>query len=181
MLRAIMSVSRSLASFSALALVTCTVLGSCGGDDEVPPAKQPDGFADELALAGVVDLDPDPSVLEVDLEARVTELEVVAGTSTPVWTYSGSLPGPLLRLRAGDRLVVHFKNSLPEPTTVHWHGVRLPNEMDGSPPHSQEPVPPGGTFDYEFVVPDPGLFWYHPHERSAAQLGFGLYGALLVD
>jgi FtsP/CotA-like multicopper oxidase with cupredoxin domain len=142
---------------------------------------QPDGFADGVALAGVVDLNPDPSVLEVDLEARVTELEVVAGTRTPVWTYGGVLPGPLLRLRAGDRLVVHFKNSLPEPTTVHWHGVRLPNAMDGAPPHSQEPVPPGGTFDYEFVVPDPGLFWYHPHEQSAAQLGFGLYGALLVE
>jgi FtsP/CotA-like multicopper oxidase with cupredoxin domain len=164
----------------ALFAVAAAVATACE-EDLAPEPRQPDGFADALALAVLEDLDPDPRVLEVSLEARVQELEIVPGLRTPAWTYAGSLPGPLLRLRAGDRLVVHFKNSLPEPTTVHWHGVRVPVGMDGAVPHSQEPVPPGGTFEYEFDVPDPGLFWYHPHEHSAAQLGFGLYGALLVD
>jgi FtsP/CotA-like multicopper oxidase with cupredoxin domain len=97
------------------------------------------------------------------------------------WTYDGGLPGPLIRLRVGDRLIVHFSNALPEPTTVHWHGLRVPLRMDGVPGVSQPPVQPGESFTYDFVVPDAGLFWYHPHVMSAAQVGFGLYGALLVD
>ncbi|NUO49867.1 MAG: multicopper oxidase family protein [Polyangiaceae bacterium] len=155
---------------------------SCGDDTAPETPSQPEGFADEIALATVTDLDPDPSVLEVEIEARTVDLDILGlGLPTTVWTYNGSLPGPLLRLRAGDRLIVHFKNSLPQATTVHWHGVRVPQAMDGSPPHSQAPVEPGDTFDYDFVVPDPGLFWFHPHEASAAQLGYGLYGALVVD
>ncbi|NUP11115.1 MAG: multicopper oxidase family protein [Polyangiaceae bacterium] len=134
----------------------------------------------ELPLAVAEDENPDPDVLEVTLHARVENMEVVAGKTTPVWTYGGTLPGPLLRLTAGDRLVVHFVNDLPEATTIHWHGIRLPVEMDGS-PHSQAPVEPGETFTYDFVAPDPGTYWYHPHVHDAAQLGFGLYGALIVD
>jgi FtsP/CotA-like multicopper oxidase with cupredoxin domain len=84
-------------------------------------------------------------------------------------------------VHVGDRLIVHFTNTLPEPTTVHWHGLRVPLRMDGVPGVSQPPVTPGESFTYDFVVPDAGLFWYHPHVMSAAQVGFGLYGALLVD
>jgi FtsP/CotA-like multicopper oxidase with cupredoxin domain len=81
----------------------------------------------------------------------------------------------------GDRLIVHFINNLPKPTTVHWHGLRIPIQMDGVPGHSQPEVGTGGTFTYDFVVPDAGLFWYHPHVMSATQVGYGLYGALLVE
>ena len=76
---------------------------------------------------------------------------------------------------------MHFTNELPQPTTVHWHGLRVPIQMDGVPGHSQPEVQPGESFTYDFVVPDAGLFWYHPHVMSAAQVGFGLYGALLVE
>lgn len=162
-----------------LPVVSALGCGPVAADPAAP--TQPEGFAEGVALSVPVDEDPDPSVLEVTLVARVTELEVLPGLRTPVWTYNGTLPGPLLRLRAGDRLLVHFRNELPEPTSVHWHGVQVPNAMDGAPPHTQDPVLPGEQFDYDFVVPDPGLFWYHPHLSSAAQLGYGLYGALLVD
>ncbi len=173
---------RASLSFLVGALSSVLLASSCGDDDALPPApEQPAGFADALAMSTLEDLDPDPAVLEVNLEAKITGLELSPGTTTQAWTYAGSVPGPLLRLRVGDRLIVHFRNSLPEATSVHWHGVRVPNAMDGAPPHTQAPVPPGGTFDYDFVVPDAGLFWYHPHMSSAAQLGFGLYGALLVD
>ena len=84
-------------------------------------------------------------------------------------------------MRVGDRLIVYFSNRLPTPTTVHWHGIRLPNLMDGVPGHSQPDVQPGASFTYDFAVPDAGLFWYHPHVMSAAQVGFGMYGALLVE
>ncbi len=97
------------------------------------------------------------------------------------WTYNGGLPGPLIRTKVGDRLIVHFMNELDEPTTMHWHGVRVPIEMDGVPGISQPEVKKGESFTYDFVVRDASLYWYHPHVMSAAQVGFGLYGALLVE
>jgi FtsP/CotA-like multicopper oxidase with cupredoxin domain len=117
----------------------------------------------------------------VNIEARVAAVELKPGTMTPAWTYNGSVPGPLIKVHQGDRLIVHFSNHLPEETTIHWHGLRIPLAMDGVPEHSQAAVRPGETFDYDFVVPDVGLFWYHPHVRSAGQVGDGLYGALLVE
>jgi FtsP/CotA-like multicopper oxidase with cupredoxin domain len=98
-----------------------------------------------------------------------------------VWTYNGRIPGPLIRAKVGDRLVVHFKNSLPVETTVHWHGLRVPNDMDGAPGVTQAPIAPGGEFRYEFVLRDAGTYWYHPHHDSAAQVGRGLYGAIVVE
>lgn len=97
-----------------------------------------------------------------------------------MWTYNGMVPGPLLRAKKGDRLIVHFSNQLPEPTTIHWHGVRVPAKMDGS--HAvQEPVQPGETSIYDFLLPDAGTFWYHPHINSSAQVGYGLYGPIVVE
>jgi len=78
-------------------------------------------------------------------------------------------------------VIVHFTNDLPQPTTVHWHGVRVPIAMDGVPDVSQPEMKRGDTFTYDFIVRDAGLYWYHPHVMSAAQVGFGLYGALLVE
>src|SRR6185369_273003 len=109
------------------------------------------------------------------------DLSIVPGGTTPMWTYDGRVPGPLIRARAGDRVVVHFTNALPEETTIHWHGLRIPAAMDGMPDLSQPAIPPGGGFDYDFVVPDASTFWYHPHVDSAAQVGYGLYGPLIVD
>jgi FtsP/CotA-like multicopper oxidase with cupredoxin domain len=142
---------------------------------------QPPGWADGLALRAPKDLDPDPHVLEIALDARVAPVSFLPGTTTPAWTYDGGVPGPLLRLAVGDRLIVHFTNHLPEPTTIHWHGLRVPVEMDGVPDMPTPPVQPGASFTYDFTVPDAGLFWYHPHFRAAQQVGDGLYGALLVE
>jgi len=151
------------------------------GAETRPPRLQPEGWDSQVTLVAAADLNPDPRIVEVDLDARVASVELTPGVRTEVWTYNGALPGPLIRAHAGDRVIVHFSNHLPEPTTVHWHGVRVPIQMDGVPDISQPPVPSAGVFTYDFVVPDPGLFWYHPHVLSAAQVGFGLYGALLVE
>lgn len=151
--------------------------GAAGG---APTATQPADWDADIRLAGPVDRDPDPHVLEIDLVARVADLELVPGTTTPVWTYDGGLPGPLLELTAGDRLVVHFRNELPDATTIHWHGLRIPADQDGAPHEGQPAIEPGETFDYDFVVPDAGTYWYHPHVDSAAQVGFGLYGGIVV-
>ena len=164
--------------FVGLAALAAT---ACGSESEAPLAGQPEGWDDDLRLPEPEDRSADPDVLEIDLTARVAELELVPGKKTPAWTYGGTIPGPLLHVKRGDRLIVHFKNELPEATTIHWHGVRLPNAMDGVPDMPSPAVEPGGTFDYDFTLPDAGLFWYHPHFDSAAQVGNGLYGALLVD
>jgi len=142
---------------------------------------QPAGWADDLAMPEPEDLNPDPHVLEFNLEAKVAELEILPGQKTRVWTYNGKIPGPLIRGQVGDRVIVHFKNSLPQETTIHWHGLRVPNDMDGTPGLSQAPIPSGGEFRYEFTLRDAGTYWYHPHVDSSAQVGRGLYGAILVE
>jgi FtsP/CotA-like multicopper oxidase with cupredoxin domain len=141
----------------------------------------PAGWTDDLKLRELADSNPDPKVVEVTLVAKFAEVEIAEGKRVKAWTYDGGLPGPLIKTRVGDRLIVHFKNELDEPTTVHWHGVRVPIEMDGVPEISQPPVNKGETFTYDFVVRDAGLYWYHPHVMSAAQVGYGLYGPLLVE
>jgi FtsP/CotA-like multicopper oxidase with cupredoxin domain len=98
-----------------------------------------------------------------------------------VWCYNGRTPGPEIRVRQGERLRVLVENRLAEETTVHWHGIRLPNAMDGVPHLTQKPILPGESFAYEFTCPDAGTFWYHPHQRSFVQVGRGLYGALIVE
>ncbi|MCV0396943.1 MAG: multicopper oxidase family protein [Rhizobiaceae bacterium] len=100
---------------------------------------------------------------------------------TAVWCYDGSLPGPEIRVRQGERLRIAVENALGEETTVHWHGVRVPNAMDGVPHLTQAPIAPGETFTYEFSAVDAGTFWYHPHQRSFEQVGRGLYGPLIVE
>jgi FtsP/CotA-like multicopper oxidase with cupredoxin domain len=113
--------------------------------------------------------------------APATAAIVPGQPATAVWAYDGSVPGPILRFRQGDRARIAVENRLPQPTTVHWHGLRVPIAMDGVPDLSQPPIPPGGRFVYEFDLPDAGTFWYHPHVRSAEQVGRGLAGALIVE
>jgi len=152
-----------------------------GASAQTPASLAPAGWDAELTLHELPDRNPDPRIVELDLTARVADVEIAPKLRATAWTYDGRLPGPLIRARVGDRLIVHFTNQLPEPSTVHWHGVRVPIEMDGVPGISQPAVKPGETFTYDIVLRDAGLYWYHPHHMSAAQVGFGLYGALLVE
>ena len=100
---------------------------------------------------------------------------------TPVWSYGGTIPGPEIRVRAGERIRRRFENALPQKSAVHWHGIRIENAMDGAAGLTQDPVPPGGTFDYDFIAPDPGTYWYHAHARSWEQVARGLAGPLIVE
>lgn len=123
----------------------------------------------------------DAKTHDYELIAAPLDLELVAGHNTPAWGYGGQAPGVELRSRQGDWLRVRFINKLDEPTTIHWHGIRVPLEMDGVPYVSQLPVLPGEYFDYRFKTDDAGSFWYHPHLSSAQQLGRGLVGPLIVE
>ena len=108
----------------------------------------------------------------------------IAGADYPetaVWAYNDAVPGPEIRLRQGERLRAIVENRLKQDTTVHWHGVRVPNAMDGVPDLTQPSIKPGESFVYDFPVPDAGTYWYHPHAHSAEQVGRGLAGPLIVE
>lgn len=119
----------------------------------------------------------------IDLTASVfsTALDPASEERTAAWGFNQQLPGPVLRFRRGERVHIAVNNQLPQDSAVHWHGLRVPNEMDGVPHVTQAPIPPGGSFDYRFELPDSGTFWYHPHQSSFEQVPRGLYGALIVE
>ena len=116
-----------------------------------------------------------------DLTAEPSTAEIVPGFTTNVLGFNGQIPAPTIRCRQGDKVTIRFTNKLSEPTTIHWHGLRIPIEMDGVPFLSQPPIMPGETFVYEFTPPDAGTFWYHPHMNSVKQLGMGLVGLIVVE
>jgi len=120
---------------------------------------------------------------ELRLVARPARAQLSGADRPPtgVWAYDGQIPGPTLRLRRGEPVRLTVENRLDQDTTVHWHGIRLPNSMDGVPGLTQPPIRPGEAFTYEFAPPDAGTFWYHPHANSLEQLGRGLAGALIVE
>ncbi len=140
---------------------------------------QPASFDGVVRPAVAEDVNPADNIVEINLTARETVWDFGIGSSTEVWTYNGILPGPTIEAKVGDTLIVNFCNDLPQATTVHWHGVETPANMDGS-NLAQLTVPPGGTFRYEFPLFHAGTFWYHPHVRSYVEVERGLYGALLV-
>ncbi len=115
------------------------------------------------------------------LTASEHPLTLVDGGVTPALAFNAQYPAPVIRAKQGKLLRIHFINNLKQETTIHWHGIRLNNAMDGVPYLTQPPIKPGTSFDYEFTCPDAGTFWYHPHMHSIEQLGKGLVGALIVE
>jgi bilirubin oxidase len=122
-----------------------------------------------------------PNTVEVTLTASPTEVSLVPNTTTAAYVYNGRIPGPTLEVHEGDRVIVHFRNDLPEPTTVHWHGLHIPVTSDGSPYY---PIAPGRCVDYVFTLQkgSAGTYWYHPHPDHATghQIAHGLFGAIIV-
>ncbi len=137
-------------------------LPACGGGS---PSSQ--GANAKVGPGGEIVLSPRRSTVDL------------AGKQAKTWTYDGRLPGPEIRVRQGDRVRVRVENRLPEDTSVHWHGIRLANPMDGVPHLTQDPIKPGSSFLYDFVVPDPGTFMFHSH--VGMQIDRGLYAALIID
>jgi manganese oxidase len=115
------------------------------------------------------------------LETSVIRWHILPDVEVVAYAYNRQIPGPRLHLTEGDRVRVHVKNTLPESTTVHWHGLIVPNAMDGPGDITQEPIPPGGSYTYEFVTQQAGTYFYHTHDNVDRQQGLGLYGALLID
>ena len=119
--------------------------------------------------------DGDTLRLEAGLVRRT-----ILGRSYTMFAFNGQYPGPLIETSRGAEITVVFANHLPQPTSVHWHGIRLDNANDGTPELTQPAIPPGGVFTYRLRFPDAGIYWYHPHVREDIQQELGLYGNILV-
>lgn len=178
---------------SAFAVALLFSINACSDDSGSPSAPGHDGGSapvlDSAALPfepplvwGVdkaADGDPAADVVEVELTAAPTSFSFQGISLRGMLAYNGQIPGPLIEAKVGDTIVVHFKNELEEPTTIHWHGLRISDEMDGN-PRIQTPVQPGESFTYRFVAKEAGSYWYHPHVNTNQQVERGLYGALVI-
>ena len=129
------------------------------------------------AAAAVV---PSPIISDLRPAPALAAILGDHGPPTAVLAYNGLVPGPVVTMRQGEPFVSTVTNGLTQGTTVHWHGIRLPNAIDGVPFLTQDPIRPGDSFRYAFTPPDAGTFWYHPHEHTAQQMGRGMAGALIV-
>lgn len=168
--RALLAAGLGLAGTGALAACSGSSPRSraASGAPTTPSGSAPPGIAPSAGRKTVTaTLVPRP--VTVDL----------GGLPVQTWAYGDTVPGRLLRATAGDALQVTVDNRLPAETTVHWHGIRLRNAADGVPGVTQEPIAPGSTYVYEFTVPDPGTYFFHPH--VGVQLDRGLYAPLIVD
>lgn len=128
--------------------------------------------------------------LEYRLENGVKVFEITAkpvlwnildDVTVTAWTYNGTVPGPMIRVTEGDQVRIIFKNELPDETTVHWHGILVPNEMDGIPGVTQDAIEPGETFVYEFTARPAGTFMYHSHVEADTQIAIGMYAPFIID
>lgn len=153
--------------------------GHVGDPDQPIPSE---GVADAKEERGGLDL---PYVLDKGtkvfrLEAVPVKWHILPHVVVTAWSYNGMVPGPKINVIEGDRVRIVVKNSLPIPTTIHWHGLDLPNEMDGVSGMTQKPIMPGESFTYEFMVKSAGTYWYHSHHESDVQISVGLSGAFIV-
>ena len=159
---------------------------------DAPPVAQPQAKdLDDAVGAGfdvplVVDVDPDPAVFEASITAVERDIALVDGPPTSAWVYvddngdgAARAPGPRVDVTTGTRVKIHFTNALPVETTIHWHGLVLPVDMDGAgPPHGV--IEPGASFDFDFEAPAPSLYWFHPHVQGDEQIERGLYAPFVV-
>jgi FtsP/CotA-like multicopper oxidase with cupredoxin domain/plastocyanin len=138
------------------------------------------GVLDDGATIAFAQATPEPQTHEFTLTASEFAWDLMDDVRVRVWGYNGQMPGPELRVTEGDTVRVTLENDLPVPTTIHWHGVNVPNAMDGVAGLNQAPVKPGASFTYEFTATPAGTRWYHSHTDPALQVPMGLYGALIV-
>ena len=153
-----------------LGLAGATLLGAC---TSAAPGSTPNGTVQVTTPPKL----GTPAV-ETTLRARLATVDL-GGVNATTWVYGDSVPGREIRAKAGDVLRVLVQNALPTETSVHWHGIRLHNAADGVPGITQDPIEPATSFTYEFVTPDPGTYFFHPH--SGVQIDRGLYAPLIID
>ena len=185
---------RGLASVAGAASASTTVAAQHEGHQQpaAPPPRpsaRPTGPLppDRLGPGVVPVVSPDVTDMPWRLENGVkvfnisvehVRTEFIPGRIVDAWGFNGSVPGATIQVNEGDRVRLVVENKLPEPFSMHWHGLEIPNEMDGMPGISQDAIPPGGTFPYEFTLNQNGTFFYHSH--MAMQEMMGLIGLFII-
>ncbi len=141
------------------------------------------GYRAPVAARGDRPIDPriENGVKVFDLEASVIQWNILDHEPVGAYAINRQVPGPRIRITEGDRVRLRVTNRLPESTTIHWHGLIVPNAMDGPANITQRPIEPGGSFTYEFVARQSGTYFYHSHDHPDRQQALGLYGALIID
>ena len=145
--------------------------------------ERTESFPAETEGVGAQPLEPEVTAdgtKVFELTSSIVHWEVEPGKVVEAWTYNGTVPGPTLRADVGDRIRIVLHNELPESTAIHFHGVKTPNDMDGVPDITQQPIRPGDTFTYEFVAEEPAVGMYHSHHHADVQLPNGLAGTILI-
>ncbi|MFE9803689.1 multicopper oxidase family protein [Streptomyces goshikiensis] len=189
--RAVLGASAALASSGLLSACSDAGTGPAIGQGSTghgamrhggSAADTPPGYVDpagpEVRAAEAARKATGP-LAEVKVTATATPLDLGGGVSVRSWAYGDTLPGKEVRATAGGTLALTLANNLPEATSLHWHGLALRNDMDGVPGLTQRDIAPGGSFSYEFAVPTPGTFWFHPH--TGVQQDRGLYAPLIIE
>ncbi len=179
----------SAVMINVMRFTTFAVVLAASPENDATAQSQPHAFAAEPGKVAEIWSTPPvlrnistiPGTVEMTLTAVATRLELRPGVFTKAYAYNGRVPGPTLDVHEGDRVIIHFRNHLPEPTTIHWHGLHIPSNMDGNP---FLPVAPGKQYDYVFTIQSgtAGTYWYHPHpdSRTGHQIAAGLFGAFIV-
>lgn len=177
--------SRSRLRWSTMPLLAALALGLLAGQlagrRAAAQTAETAGHAGHGPAAGAAAMAATGELVEYQLTVQPGKWEIAPGIVVDAWTYNGQVPGPELRAREGDLVRVVVTNRLPVPTTIHWHGIDVPNAMDGVPGITQQPIMPGETFVYEFPATNPGTRWYHSHQDANTQLELGLYGAFIIE
>jgi FtsP/CotA-like multicopper oxidase with cupredoxin domain len=165
---------KSTLLFASVTLILAACSSNQSGDEKT--GVNGDNKAKEVATSVVKS---DGNV--INLVAKESTLKLNSETTVDAWTFNGSVPGTQIRVTEGETLKIKLKNELPEPVSIHWHGIHVPNEMDGIPGVTQNAVQPGETFTYEFTPTVPGTYMYHTHQNAVNQLDMGLYGSIIVE
>lgn len=172
-----MKVKKKISFISVL--ISLVYLSGCQQPDEIFDTSET-SEKEGISILDIAETEKSSNIKEFDIVAGESQWDFGGSTVAEVWTYNGTVPGEEIRVVEGDDVRVNLKNELNEPVTIHFHGVDLPNKMDGVAGVTQDGVQPGESFTYEFSADDPGTYWYHSHQDSAEQVDKGLYGAFIV-
>ncbi len=156
-----------------------TGMGGMNMEGPVPSEGVP--LATETVGGQPLNFTLDGGVKVFELTARPVRWPILKDVYVTAWTYNGTVPGPMIRVTEGDKLRITIKNELPNATSIHWHGLPVPNNMDGVPPFTQKAIEPGETFTYEFTATPAGTFMYHSHVDTDKQIPIGLYAPFIID
>ena len=170
--------------FFTLIITASLVLAACSTKSGNTSSMDHESMTKDKKNEAVVPVSTDTKILKgntINLVAKEAKQQLNKDVTVNAWTFNGSVPGSQIRVKLGEKVKINLKNELPDPVTIHWHGIPVPNNMDGIPGVTQNAVQPGKSFTYEFTATVPGTYMYHTHQDGVNQLDKGLYGSFIVE